>query len=61
MKKYDYFVLGACSFGVKPFDHDNPSRDSFKQLSGDIENEYRFSKLLSDKLGCKEINLYRRQ
>ena len=57
MKKYDYFVLGACSFGVKPFDHDNPKRNSFKQLDGDIENEYGFSKLLSDKLGCKEINL----
>jgi len=57
MKQYDYFVLGACSFGVKPFDYDNPNRVTFKQLPGEVENEYRFSKLLSDKLGCKEVNL----
>ena len=57
MKKYDCLVLGGCSFGVKPFDHDNPRRNSFKCLSGNIENEYRFSKLLSNKLNCEEINL----
>ena len=57
MKKYDCLVLGGCSFGIKPFDHDNPRRNSFQQLEGDVEVEYRFSKLLADKLNCEEINL----
>ena len=37
MKKYDCLVLGGCSFGIKPFDHDNPRRNSFKQLEGDVK------------------------
>ena len=66
MKKYKYLVVNGCSFVnggpmLADYEFDYPESTRYSELtSGERKHfkmTHRFSKLLSDRLGCEEINL----
>jgi len=52
MKSYKYLVVNGCSFV-----HGDRIYSGEEHREGNFINEKRFSKLLSDKLECEEVNL----
>ena len=66
MKKYKYLVVNGCSFVdggpmLSDYKLENPKSTRYSELtSGErsaFKKTHRFSKLLSDRLGCEEINI----
>jgi len=66
MKKYKYLVVNGCSFVdggpmLSDYELEYPKSTRYSELtSGErsaFKKTHRFSKLLSDRLGCEEINL----
>ena len=66
MKKYKYLVVNGCSFVdggpmLSDYELEYPKSTRYSELTSgersDFNKTHRFSKLLSDRLGCEEINI----